>query len=610
MNEAFPEARSETLEKNLSFLARHFPSLRAKLDREEPEQGDFALLPAVKPNILYRGRPYHAPRDAEREALSLVDGLLVRQVRVLIFLGIGMGYHIETFRRLYGSPEGITLVGIERSLAAFALLLRSRDISFLEGVTLFVGERAETVEACFESLSPLRFAGYRIIRLRGACAPFADYYRRLETSFRTAMAGKLSDVLTRLAFESLWMKNIVGNVAAMVGRNSIRALTGALAGKPALVVGAGPSLLDRPRSIRRLASSVCTIAVDTALDTLLGMGVTPDYVVTLDAQFHNLHDFTDVFSGKGESASMTLVADLACYTQIPRRWNGNIFFSASAFDRAGGDGYELHPLVEKLKAVDETVEALPCGGSVATTALELAVKMGADPIYVAGLDLAYTRLLTHAASSAPYHTRLRSSSRFDPLLTSMSRSIAARPLRQAQGVSGGPVLTDFVFLSYRHWIAERAEFRGRVFTVAENGLEIPGIGRASIEDAIKAARAERGSRRPGHKGHRRPQPPPSLRGVPVFGKESALLFLGGLEDEAATALREVNSMARTKPEVGVSLRHPFLGPILAEAEALYREPKAVNAHLAAFLTALGRWVERARERVSRGAPPRIFRGAP
>jgi hypothetical protein len=599
MNEAFPETRAETLANNLSFLARLFPSLRTKLDREKPEPGEFALLPADRPNILYRGRPFHAPRDAEREALSLVEGFAVRAGQVFIFLGIGMGYHIETFRRLHGNEEGLTLIAVERSLEAFTLLLGSRDISFLDGVTLFVGDRAEHVEAWFESVSPLRFTGYRIIRLRGACAPFAGYYRRIETSFRRAMAGKLSDVLTRFAFEGLWMKNIIGNVATMVGRSSIRALTGALAGGPALVLGAGPSLVDGPVPMRRLASSLPTIAVDTALDTLINMGVTPDYVVTLDAQFHNLHDFTGVFSGSGEPESMTLVADLACYPKIPRRWKGGIFFSASAFGHAGGGEYELHPLVEKLRAVDETVEALPCGGSVATTALELAVKMGASPIFVAGLDLGYTRLLTHAVSSAPYRTLLRSSSRLDPLLTSMVRSIAARPLRRAPGLSGEPVLTDFVFLSYRDWIAGRKEYRGRVFSVVENGLDIPGIGRASVEDAIESTRAGEGSKGP---WRRRPAAPSPPGGAPVFGKASALLFLGGLEEESGSALREVSRFAKTISDGGVSLRYPFLGPILAEAESLFREPRAVSAHLSAFLVALRRWVERAREQVSRCAP--------
>jgi hypothetical protein len=593
MNDAFP------LAKNLSLLALRFPSLRDRLDREKPEpaRGGFALVPAAKPNILYRGRPYHSLRDAEREALSLVDGLSVRPGQVFIFLGIGMGYHIEAFKRHYGG-EGLTLIAIERSLEAFSLLLRTRDISFLEGVALFVGERAERVEACFEGMSPYRFTGYRVIRLRGACTAFPGYYRGIETSFREAMAGKLSDVLTRFAFEGLWMKNIVGNVASMAGRSTIRALAGALRGGPALVVGAGPSLLDRPEMMRRLASSLPTIVVDTALDALIGIGVTPDYVVTLDAQFHNLHDFAGVFSASGGSEGMTLVADLACYPKIPRRWNGDVFFSASAFERAGG-GYELHPLVEKLRGVDETVEALPCGGSVATTALELAVKMGAEPIFAAGLDLGYTRLLTHAVSSAPYRARLLGSSRLEPLLTSTARSIAARPLRHAPGVNGEQVLTDFVFLSYMRWIAERAEFRGRVFSVAENGLDIPGIGRASMEDAIEASRPAKGRKTPARRQPRSQSPAGGapINGAPIFGKASALLYLGSLEDEADDAFREASGLARMKPD-GAAARYPFLAPILAEVGALYRDPDAAGSGLSSFLAAFGKWVERARDRLA------------
>jgi hypothetical protein len=180
----------------------------------------------------------------------------------------------------------------------------------------------------------------------------------------------------------------------------------------------------------------------------------------------------------------------------------------------------------------------------------------------------------------------------------MVRSIAARPLREAEGVGGEPVLTDFVFLSYMRWIAERAEFRGRVFSVAEKGLEIPGIGRASVEEAMEASRPVKGPATP--RRPRRPPPPPA--GAPVFAKTSAFLFFKSLEEEAGNALREVETLPRPKPGWGAVSRYPFLAPILAEAGSLYREPEAVAARLSSFLAAFGEWVKRARDRVSRGVP--------
>jgi hypothetical protein len=535
-------------------------------------------------------------------------------------MGIGMGYQIETFRRLHPCAGGATLVAIERSIEAFALLLKTRDISFLEGINLFVGDEEARIRAFFDDLSPLSFKGYRIISLRGARDSFAGYYGAIETSFKRTLAGKLSDVLTRFAFESLWMKNIIRNVPNLVGSPSIRALKGALQGEPALVICAGPSLAGQLGVVRELGRSVRVIAVDTVLEALAihrntsgsDDGFTVDFVVTLDAQFHNLHDFTLAYSpplrpgpkqGGDPLRDTVLVADLVAYPKILKEWRETgrtMVFSAAAMEGrppagglsfGGGGAREVHPLATTLSGFHGPIDPLPCGGSVATTAIEFALYAGADPVVVLGLDLAYSGFLTHARSSAPYRMRAQAENRLGTLLTAMTGAILSRNPFPSPGLGGREALTDFVFQGYGGWLASREHYRGRVINATREGLEVPGLREIELDAlADRLCRGERGNQK---------------STVRLNGAEGPLTdraafdFLETVRKGIADATLELkaakgNPGAREKASLS---RHPFLKNLLPEAERLHGGAKLLSSHLASLLAFLSMEVDRSIERL-------------
>ena len=610
--------------RNLSFLARNHPALCSSL-RGLPTagRGRFTLSREPLPNILFDGKPFHSAAHPQKEAEILARGLSVKEGTVFIFMGIGMGYQIETFRRLHPCAGGATLVAIERSIEAFALLLKTRDISFLEGINLFVGDEEARIGAFFDDLSPLSFKGYRIISLRGARDSFAGYYGSIETSFKRTLAGKLSDVLTRFAFESLWMKNIIRNVPNLVGSPSIRALKGALQGEPALVLCAGPSLAGQLGVVRELGRSVRVIAVDTVLEALLTHrntsgtsgsddGFTVDFVVTLDAQFHNLHDFTLAYSpplrpGPGQRGDplrdTVLVADLVAYPKILKKWRETgraIAFSAAAMEGktpAGGPSLgvegarEVHPLATTLSGFHGPIDPLPCGGSVATTAIEFALYAGADPVVVLGLDLAYSGFLTHARSSAPYRMRAQAENRLGTLLTAMTGAILSRSPFPSPGLGGREALTDFVFQGYGGWLASREHYRGRVINATREGLEVPGLREIELDAlADRLCRGERGNQK---------------STVRLNGAEGPLTdraafdFLETVRKGIADATLELkaakgNPGAREKSSLS---RHPFLKNLLPEAERLYGGAKPLSSHLASLLAFLSMEVDRSIERL-------------
>lgn len=172
------------LKKNLTFLARRYPSLEEKIAAINNAY-PFSFISSPVPNIYLNGKPIHSSANPEKEAMNLVRDLTVKEGYVFVFMGIGLGYHIEAFVNLYREKAcGATIIAIEKSPEAFYLLTGNRDISFLEGIHLFIGESIEYIAGCFERLNPLSFKGYRIIKLRGAFSPFINYYKELESYFR------------------------------------------------------------------------------------------------------------------------------------------------------------------------------------------------------------------------------------------------------------------------------------------------------------------------------------------------------------------------------------------------------------------------------------------
>jgi hypothetical protein len=581
------------LDHNRVFLREQFPALCRRLEEHRsrdcgrPGSPSLVYTEHPHPNIISGAASLHARSDPRKEAARFLADLQAREGVLLLFLGLGLGYQVEELRRRHGETfGGATVVVVERSMESFSLLASHRDISFLQGAVLLVGEEAGGVLSRLEELCSRRFSGYRIIRLRGACRLFPDYYQVIERRLRRMMGGRLSDLLTRFAFESLWMRNVIDNTPFLVGRSSIRPLRGILGGAPALVLGAGPSLDGQLDLIRGAEGAVPLIAVDTALSPLLASGVRPHLVVTLDAQWHSQGDFTRTFTGGGEGGAV-LVADLVACTQVIKRWTGPLCFSQTALQAPSEARLQVHPLPGLLDRV-HPVPALACGGSVATTAIELALHLGADPVLVAGLDLAFTGYRTHLRGAPFDRAAGLRATRLRPLPTLTVDAIRRRRTRKLPALDGGRVVSDFVFRNYLQWLQAREEYRERVFNASAGGAAVPGLARADLERALREARGSGGSR-PAASSLRR-----AARSGRALGRREAAGFLDGLHAGMLQArlLLEEGADAGT-----VAAGFPFLAQATAALSSVHRDQLSAAGALRDLLLYLEGRIDRALARL-------------
>ena len=574
----------EIYKKNIRFLSEHFPAvLPGILPPDEIKTCTYRDSP--NPNILVNGRPLHSS-DPVREARSLARSVGLRKGVLVIFLGIGTGIQIEEFRRVHGrNADEALVVVIEPSAESFSLLLHHRDVSFLRGARLLLGRASEEVIEYFESLDPLSFRGHGIVKLRGAHSVFGDYFGRIETGFRHLMSARLSDLLTRFAFENLWMKNIIENVVFLAGRRSVSGLRDALSGKPALVVNAGPGLLDELDTIERIAGGVHLFAVDTAIEPLLARGIVPDVVVTLDAQFHNLLDFTRLFCSNGSGGSV-LAADITVCPGILSHWRGPLLFSRTLLE--SGERREHHGLTDLLGTFHPDIHSLRCGGSVSTTALELALYTGARPVIAAGLDLGYTDFKTHVNSSPHYNLYLNGSLRLNTLETAMARALKARKLFRVPSRSGGTVLSDFIFGSYIEWIAARSEYGGKVFVLSGKGAAVETLQTVDPSELEKKfagkAKTPVSKLMDGSSGS-------------AFTREDARGFLRALKEALERAGQDLPESGDGVPSF--TARYPFLRESALETRLLYPDPGLLKSHLALLVGFLRERAERSLRKLDR-----------
>src|SRR5690606_27298931 len=92
------------------------------------------------------------------------------------------------------------------------------------------------------------------------------------------------------AREPLWRERVDSNLDLLREDADVAELFGSQQGGEVFVIATGPTLerhLDRLRQLRDQAQRPLFIAVETALKPLLGHGIRPDLVVTIDANIED-----------------------------------------------------------------------------------------------------------------------------------------------------------------------------------------------------------------------------------------------------------------------------------------------------------------------------------
>lgn len=509
-------------EERIAALTRGKPYLRAYFAYSPPVPPNFRLEVSRDDNQIptfckgdRRQRLASAYAPGQEADRTLPAGRETWKGREIVLL-LGLGNPLVPLRLLPDLGPGQIVLAVDAFFELGALLCREHEgfAAYLQrpGAHLFCGEdMLEPLWNYLDGLSGQKLAGLKVVSHRASRGLAPDFYDLVEERVKTIIKAKMSDLLTRFEFEKNWIRNIIVNSRHLpapaahtadqappanadppvASPLTVRHWEGVLAGRPALLVAAGPSLRKSLDQVRALRETCFVLACDTAFKVLSRAGIRPHGVICLDAQKHSLlhflgEDLSDVLFFCDIVVHPTLLRNIA-----PRA----VIFSTTAKHGVSADGRpvrEATPGTEHAERIHGgPIGDVQSGGSVATTGYDLLRILGARTIYLIGQDLAYTGRQIHCTGTHHNERWLTKLTRRLNLETINESVVRRRHTHPEPGITGQRVLADYVLDLYRAWFEDAIPRAGvETINLTADGARIDGAPAAdarTVAERLSAA---------------------------------------------------------------------------------------------------------------------------
>jgi hypothetical protein len=452
------------IDRNLSALRRRQPVFVPPPDDGQVRltDGVWRLHEDAKAGVAIHSRD--PQREADRQAAQL---LASGSSDVIVVVGLGLGYLADALERLNWTGK---LLAIEPVAETIAPLLARRDwTTWLDAdrLRLLVGPDYAGAADCWAwfgdgSVEPPLFVHPVLERIRPADVSAA------RAVLKRVRFDAASNAQARRKQGGRYLLNTLRNGPAIETHPDVSALIDSAAGLPAIVVAAGPSLDSSLAAVRAVQGRAVIIAVDTALRPLLAGGVHPHAVVAVDPSEANARHLTDL----PPSDDTFLVSEGSIDPLAISGFTGRTFFFSVA---------DHHPW-PWLRELDAAAGRLRAWGSVLTSAFDLALVIGADPIVLVGADLSYPGDRPYCRGVSFEEDWRRRERWGTPMPQQWREAIDQWPAVVEQDVTGAPVRTAPHLVAFRDWLAEqmRQQSGRRIINAGGAGiLKGPGIEQTS-----------------------------------------------------------------------------------------------------------------------------------
>jgi hypothetical protein len=343
--------------------------------------GDFTLR--------YRDLDLHAMEGAAQEASQTINQSCVSRLgRAHLILGLGLGYVVEA-AYVYSPGQ---LIVYEPDLPLLRFVLDNVDLSEYLGsgrvhLTHAISETVEALRpfiACpsAEATPPSQpnESPLDVLVTSASAQRLHQEIPALMNELYAMVDERLRDLQTGLHFHHQWTRQFFQNLPYFPKTIAFHDLPQTLTGKPALIIGRGPSLDAALNDIPTLADRMILIAAGSALHRLHEAGIAPDIAVFYDP------------NGLREQLA-----------HLPAEYLKQIIFCLSPFTETVG--FEA-PSREKFLFFPQSGEAfaqwfstvhaqlempliLEGGGTVSVVAMQLAQALQSTAIVLVGQDLAF-----------------------------------------------------------------------------------------------------------------------------------------------------------------------------------------------------------------------------
>ncbi|AEV70523.1 motility associated factor glycosyltransferase family protein [Acetivibrio clariflavus] len=383
----------------------------------------------------------HSRYNPVDEAIKFARQQYRNDIRIHVLYGFALGYHIDEMLKFMQYDDKLYV--LENNMDVFYKALELRDLTHIitnSNIELIISQDESNI--CSKVKSLLNEGVNFIIHPPSlkAIPPENEYFKFVMEDWN--IRKSVSKDLLKLIDDNIKinLQNDDPNVGIFFEK---------FKGQSVIIVSSGPSLDLNIEYLKEAKNKAMIFAVGSSLRPLLLRDIIPDLFVVIDPKEGTLNQI------KGfENMEIPMIYLSSAYAGTVSAYKGPKAIAC----------YKK----EQLKAEKEKYIVDP-GGSVATTALDIAIKMGFDFIILVGQDLAFTNGRNHVqyGTSADVNTK------------------ELKNMRKVVGQNGEILYTTLGLLSYKYWIERRIEKENRVFINAtEGGALIEGMKHMKLKDVI------------------------------------------------------------------------------------------------------------------------------
>ncbi len=326
----------------------------------------------------------HSSVNPTEEGNYWAKKIEVAEHTMFLILGVGLGYHIEALLKKIPKSSQVLALHTAYETKLLQYLAKNGNIKWLHdsnfnllqltnihdmGVLigdLMLNKRIKRICLCRH---------YPTMKL--GCGQYREVETQLVGNIEQSMGINFNVSITTgyYFFKNYWL-----NFPFITRGSGIAKFKNSFKKYPVIVVAAGPSLDKNVHLLKECKERAIIIAAGTAISALRYYDITPDFIVFADALPGNYDVLKDYLS-----TGATLISSTTAQNEVLQNYDGPMFFFENGIDYSGG----ASSFFKDISSLNQTV-------SVATGAVDFAVKSGAKTIILLGQDLAFEDQVDYA----------------------------------------------------------------------------------------------------------------------------------------------------------------------------------------------------------------------
>ena len=385
---------------NLNFLTERFPQLWQAI---KPLEGkDFtglevttarngaATLKVEKDGkSLYLHSSYNPEAEAERFIAQFTE---VKNYRHVFFYGVGLGYHVEAFMRKHPTLEFTIYEPVPEILSTYLATRPLNNLPLKQLKNFYVETNPAYRPILLNDFTAFSDGNVLFVVLPSYEQAFPELTKEFLAGFQRTLASKRFNLNANAAYQRKWMLNSIHNFKHLLTTPNILREKDRFKGVPALVVAAGPSLLDEIENLRIIKEKglAYIFSAGSGLVPLLNNGIYPDAATSYDPnKFDGV--YKQVYAKK--------------ITEIPLIFGSTVGISVEKYP--GPKAHMINnldtvaPYYLRLKDGAE-LQTFHDSSTVSVVLVQLLKHLGFDPVIFVGQNLAFRGEYRYAGG-IPYY---------------------------------------------------------------------------------------------------------------------------------------------------------------------------------------------------------------